>query len=1669
MNRSLKIGDLIEVPPVQTVIRLEEGRTRSESIVSSFVLTSDVKSHFAVIADALQKKSGQGFFLQGDFGSGKSHFLATLTAWLADNPGSGMLSDNHNGFRRVKASGRRFLPVDISLVKYRGATSLEKIMVEAVEAVLISYGVETRLTPLSIFLSNLKTLIEDSEMASAFAKHAGISTHNHIEIEAFIRKDPRRSYTKGISFMKSLGLRAPETLVEERYETFERVLKTVKDAGFDGLVFLIDELSEFFRSKPDARALNDDARTLQLIGELGGSNPIWIVAAVQESIERTGDIAQVTFQKIKDRFPVKLVLSTLHIKSLISERLVIKKPGADKEIFNIYEYFHRQFSSFKFSYEDFFAFYPVHPVTIGLLDGLGDLFSVHRGIVDFVHSRLAGDKSRQIHGILDRPCYELLGPDSIYEHFSRRMSEFSAFNAYPKNIIPHLDEVIRQTIDEPEDRSLAHRIVRMLVLYKIHPTANIPNVKELTELVACALSDQDPDINVQFVAEAILDPVAQESRFLAKLPSKTKDSFDNIYTIITQEDPGKTFKARILRAASEIPLSDTRLLTEPFSELSESISWPGTGLMHSKIYRFINWRHSIRKVFVSFFNPSLSNREEERALKDRITYALSGNDADFAVIISLGKTGFSFENTAVWEIPLPGDDKETAILREFLAAKLILSELKPSSPADKPLFQVSRESVSRLRPAAHRIALNMFYSGDYTDARITVEPAIRQFMKFDRLLDEACGVLLEKRYPRFREIEPRMVSPSARLYQNLLDEFVSRGTLSIREAHSRQISNAIDGLAAPLGLVEMRSGSYIFAPDLENHPLLATLFGLVNTTGRTKLSDVLLSIRTNEFGVPVDTACFLLAALAFGGMITLLKNGRAIPLDFLRLAKVEDADTVAPGEVIGKHDREALINECAFLSPAGNWESFGLKQQREAWQAVIKFRDQAQRLVDDVKKRLSSIIEFSAFEAFDLKSLQSGLHTLRTLSKEIKSSYSAREGLERFLQAWRSSGFTSKNIDFLKKMQMFLVRQSEHFVFVNYYIQHTAVERAAAGHEEIGKLQKSVKQLLAQPDTLVMDEDTSLLASAFDRFRTIYADYYKDNHDKYFQGFKKKPISRFAKRALAMLKRLSSIETLDRPPGMETLFQELEIPKAVICKKNVSEELMRSPVCSCGFVPGETQKALQNRDPEKAIEKYLDKYLLILKSPGVREAISARIFALADSRPEIADRLRGLNAFLSDGPSFSGSSGLLDILDDITSEEISKSLSGRVAIEKRGIKELVSSLAGRRLAPNQVYEVVKEWIASDKESAIVAIEDNIEKLSGSPVPSHSWWTIMHPALFKENARHDIRYIEAALEQQFPSLKLRDLLLHLNDENLAQFLIDEPFHSSAIRVAWLLFSERILAGAPWPAGYRTTVKPLHVDPDTAGKIKNRIKTLHKIAKLLNTSFPDALRIRIPLSEIQVDSWSTSELQSYADGIIQKTCSSGEEWLLTLAGIVPVDLQENPIVLILDGVSPDVWLEAMDELKSDFGWMKHSWFRLEAAPKTAPAISSLFGFAEDAMDEFHSRGIAYHHVKGNEEHGLSDLLPAFSPNKPVVIRVALVDSRAHAALLRLSEMPEAVCGFLKKELPGLQDISIQQKRRLIITADHGLSLTGAGLSHGMGGVFERAIFRVDFQPENISCQL
>jgi hypothetical protein len=128
-----------------------------------------------------------------------------------------------------------------------------------------------------------------------------------------------------------------------------------------------------------------------------------------------------------------------------------------------------------------------------------------------------------------------------------------------------------------------------------------------------------------------------------------------------------------------------------------------------------------------------------------------------------------------------------------------------------------------------------------------------------------------------------------------------------------------------------------------------------------------------------------------------------------------------------------------------------------------------------------------------------------------------------------------------------------------------------------------------------------------------------------------------------------------------------------------------------------------------------------------------------------------------------------------------------------------------------------------------------------------------------------------------------------------------------------------------------------------------------------------------------------------------------------------------------------------------------------------MSSLFGFPpdRDPIDEFAARGAKYSTVNGDEQHPLIDLLPPFDAGVAYIVRINLIDKAAHGGTFQLHQLPAMVTTLLTRNLPGLMDLTKKQSRRLVMTADHGLSWSSGTLSHGKGGVFEKAVVRVEWR--------
>jgi len=368
-----KIKDLIELPPVKTVIELATVRDASAEeveqliqLTETFVVTEDIERCLRVIFDQIanQPDAGVGCFLTGNFGSGKSHLLAVLSLMLQYSWAWEPIIAQCETLREYESQigGRKFLVVQIPLLEYRTSDTLEDIAWQSVESTFAQQEIFTTLAPASSFLEGFEQYV-----LPAHRKEIDIFLESKLpgptpegEWDILHRESPEDALRLAREYLQTAGRKVPFKLELDRQQAWEKLTDSLKKYDFDGVVFLIDELSEFLRSKPDTHALNEDTRFLQFLGEKSAHAPVWIIAALQEAIEKTGDISQSIFNKIKDRYQRRLELSTKHIRELIDRRLIKKKSDdAIEMIREAYGKLKKSFGHLNISEGEFLQIYPV--------------------------------------------------------------------------------------------------------------------------------------------------------------------------------------------------------------------------------------------------------------------------------------------------------------------------------------------------------------------------------------------------------------------------------------------------------------------------------------------------------------------------------------------------------------------------------------------------------------------------------------------------------------------------------------------------------------------------------------------------------------------------------------------------------------------------------------------------------------------------------------------------------------------------------------------------------------------------------------------------------------------------------------------------------------------------------------------------------------------------------------------------------------------------------------------------------------------------------------------------------------------------------------------------------------------------------------------------------------
>jgi hypothetical protein len=624
---------------------------------------------------------------------------------------------------------------------------------------------------------------------------------------------------------------------------------------------------------------------------------------------------------------------------------------------------------------------------------------------------------------------------------------------------------------------------------------------------------------------------------------------------------------------------------------------------------------------------------------------------------------------------------------------------------------------------------------------------------------------------------------------------------------------------------------------------------------------------------------------------------------------------------------------------------------------------------------------------------------------------------------------------------------------------------------------------MADPlEGVILDEGAEL-DHLFSDFRERYIPLYTELHQRNYQALSLPALDRNAARALEILRRLAGIETLDRPPGLDRFLLAVSSSRAGQCGRQVREELMRAPVCGCGFLPGQTAPASELHNPQAQIDRYLGDYLGILGSPAVLEALGSHSFAIRDLKPKVAKGLGELASALRAGAL--SPSVLVGALNPDIAVELAEALKGSVTLRRLELQPLVRRLAGRRLPAETILRLVTEWLGKGKSGELIAVEGAAAGAPGREAAGEEagrpgaagdtgaldWWPAANAGIFPDLAAAESQQkfedLAEQLERRFPANRLAEQLRRLQPTDLLHYIHSEPLHIRAIQAAWQILAERILRGdtaAVEALRSRRQLRGRHVDPKTASRIAERLDLLSALAATRELPFPGRLSLRPTLESFLSDPWAGTELQSRTAELLRETASLGESWLAKLDPVEAIDLERGALIVLIDGVPPDVWLECMDLIKGRSQGLSIEWGRLQAEPRTIPATASLLGLEGEPLESLEARGVQYLLPRAHEEETLEQLLGPPSPGKTIVLRLGSLDRGAHQGVFKLSEMAARLRHLLETKLPALHHYCRQHQRDLILTTDHGLSFTTGALGHGQGGVYERAIFRAGWSPEH-----
>lgn len=1283
VKNKIGISDLVEISekPEAFIVLTRAVDENPEETLSTYVVTDDIREHVSSILSQINTGKGKGFCVQGFPGSGKSHFLSFITLLLKEKQSWNHPSEDVKLLKREfydKFKDKNFLIIYFSLteggdLKVSLYEEAEKQGVKVIRANTIYEN---------FFIERVKS-INWNDFYSFVEEKEGLSKE---KVDKFASQQDKTSIADIIiKYDQSRGVthkqrRFREILYPPILEGVDSILEYAKGKGMDGVIVVIDELSQYLKERRDRGEMEIDISLLRSLEEVfRAGKPFWVIAAAHEDIGKLMGYAL-------DRFE-NLIQSKIDIRHILARRIAKKKPGSEGYISDLYHEFSLLFPKFSegLALDEFRDLYPFHKAFVENAVLLAEEASRMRSMVLICWDCLSQVKKVEDERPDEKDAHNLITLDVLYDQFlldprirekyDRRFKVYEEF--FKPDIIPKLER----------NRKLAHILIKSLIALAITGKDRV-TVKDLTHILLERLFKlEKTDVNYQGVKDT-LDELKRLSldKYLSMTPV-SRDPLESIYYIDVKK-VGITLEEEIQAEMHELRDKGDDALKPALKHILNSRESLFKNVpieeMEITLAKEVIWNNTPRKGKIKLVLPN-----DIRAIPQLDP---AKDDIDFSFIVSLPFYTTQEEDIQTAQellrkindpriffwLPKEMTEEEKERLRRYQAIRILQErygeprtteerEKATELPVKLSLIQGEVESRVEWLYRGNAVIYNasgklMLRPADYIDATQIIEKSIEDALN-----------LYYSEHPQYRATISRAQT------NKLIKSFIKEGKAERR-------TNEIINYAEPLGIV----GDQLEL-DAEKSKYVKVLLKKVPEEGSVDVGALFKVLRGEKYGMQNFSFEVLLAAMIKQGLITgYTKEGEIFAPENLEKvgsgskALISVLQTVEKGKIISHPEPwSSVVRILKLLYPDVRTAPYGTTIQYDMWETAKKRIEEEKDKLNLTKQQLEKLLESTGNQ--EATDLLNPIKTLQNVYDAIDPDLDPKKGLEGLhnavLDEYVDIDKFKKNFSQVEQLKDFFEKRRDDVLTQSYNYLNILIE----GYEDMSKTKNLLKhhldtnllteiwQKFTELKSLIHDEESyDDFTKNYEELIKKYAEIYAGHHTEYYSRrstFNARLNQIEESREYLTLKLLSNLKKVRSHPSFEEVNEMLNQQLSTCEVEGLYGKIRGIPFCECGYKIGKEVQIPTTEETEENIRKSLPAHLKALQ----QTAIKNRIISYVDKEAIPIQRKRDIHSLLKIDLSPENIEKICSLISQEVVEIISNALKDAVHISG---KEIIRELAG---------------------------------------------------------------------------------------------------------------------------------------------------------------------------------------------------------------------------------------------------------------------------------------------------------------------------------------------------------------------------------------------------------